>query len=346
MEPRFLFVQVSFCRISVITFLALANSPIWNLNHMLFKCSLHRIFHPWVRSFATGSIPALKICQKFIPGMYGCVLNMHLVTDPCVTLSFVQVMLVGPVGKKLRGFLDKNVNVPASSLQEEDEVHLIMEYSRGEKWGENAASCANRFIFSHDVANSELQPLAHFAESLQSFNPDLVVVSGLHLLDNKPASFWQPRVDKLKSSLKRLPANTPVHLELASIANLEFVAGLAKSIFQSVHSIGLNEQELMAVSRAAGGPHTSVSAKGPPQAGVVADVLAWLLTKFGGGQSTLSRVHFHSLTFHVTSQVSLLFLSRLGQMWYTRLLLNKHGIQLTQHANKQSQSTNGQWRQT
>ena len=211
-------------------------------------------------------------------------------------------MLVGAVGEALRELLNSSVFVPESSLQKEDEVHLILEYSRGEKWGTSEASCANRFIFSHDVANGELTPADNFAAALSSFNPQLVVVAGLHLLDNTPESFWRPRVQKVVSAISSLPPSVPVHLELASIGNLEFLANLSGKVFSSVQSIGLNEQELMAISKASGGPYSDEeTVSDPPEVAVVSDVLYWVLKHFGG---KLSRVHFHSLTFHIIAEVS------------------------------------------
>ena len=37
-----------------------------------------------------------------------------------------------------------------------------MEYKKGEKWGETQAPIANRFIISHDKANSKMEALEDF----------------------------------------------------------------------------------------------------------------------------------------------------------------------------------------
>lgn len=42
-----------------------------------------------------------------------------------------QVLLCGPVGPKLHEMLDEQILVPAESLQETDEFHLILEYKEG-----------------------------------------------------------------------------------------------------------------------------------------------------------------------------------------------------------------------
>ncbi len=72
-----------------------------------------------------------------------------------------------------------------------------------------------------------------------------------------------------------------------------------------VHSIGLNEQELAFISRANQGPHPYLEAvNGYAEIGAVTDILHWMLTTMReSGHRTrvtnLSRIHFHSLTFHI-----------------------------------------------
>ena len=50
-----------------------------------------------------------------------------------------------------------------------------------------------------------------------------------------------------------------------------------------------------------GGPHCSSSSlSGPPPAGETADVATWMLRKFSSvSNSRLSRIHFHTLTYHI-----------------------------------------------
>ena len=76
-------------------------------------------------------------------------------------------MLCGPVGPKLNSILSDAVIVPDSCRAHADEHHLILEYQRNEKWRENRAPIANRFIMSHDVANSAMSSLEAFIGKLQ-----------------------------------------------------------------------------------------------------------------------------------------------------------------------------------
>ena len=53
-----------------------------------------------------------------------------------------------------------------------------MEYKVGEKWGDAEATVATRFITSYDVSNSKSLMLEPFFESIKTFNPDLIAISG------------------------------------------------------------------------------------------------------------------------------------------------------------------------
>lgn len=71
-------------------------------------------------------------------------------------------MLCGPVGPKLKTLLPYEMFIPERCEVSRDENHLILEYQRNQKWGNIEAPVANRFIMSHDVANSALSALEAF----------------------------------------------------------------------------------------------------------------------------------------------------------------------------------------
>ncbi|XP_014664935.1 PREDICTED: ADP-dependent glucokinase-like isoform X2 [Priapulus caudatus] len=215
------------------------------------------------------------------------------------TFPETEVMLVGPVGPKLLSLLHTSVKVPEKALIDEDEVHLIMEYQKNEIWGGRSAPVANRFITSHDESNSHLLMQHAFFDTLASWDPDLIVLAGLHLLDGHEESLWQKKLQGLREHLKTLPTSTPIHLEVASMADRNFTAQVVTQLFPFVDSIGCNEQELAFLSHAAGGPHASMYVEGvavQPDLDKVVDIMHWLLTSLG---DRLSRVHYHSLTYHV-----------------------------------------------
>ena len=75
-----------------------------------------------------------------------------------------------------------------------------------------------------------------------------------------------------------------------------------------LNSLGLNEQETSFASASLDGPHADVLEDGQPPIHKVTDVMLWLLKRFGQSEdnptSRLTRVHFHSLTFHIIGTVT------------------------------------------
>jgi hypothetical protein len=56
-------------------------------------------------------------CKYFIRKRECAVFYLHL-----------QIHLVGPVGPKLKKLMPSNISIPAASIVESDEFHLIMEF--------------------------------------------------------------------------------------------------------------------------------------------------------------------------------------------------------------------------
>ena len=70
--------------------------------------------------------------------------------------------------------------------------------------------------------------------------------------------------------------------------------------------MGLNEQELWLLCQINGGPHCSFDPPhGPPPVSVAGDISSWILQKFSKiSNSRLSRIHFHTLTYHIALTLS------------------------------------------
>ena len=211
-------------------------------------------------------------------------------------------MLAGPIGTKLKRLLNPAIQILEVKSSAQDEIHLILEYAKREKWGAATAICANRIIFSHDVSNSELSTLEEFEAHLEHFLPNLVVLAGAHLLDRYDEQFYTQRISRIATTLRNIPRHTPVHIELASTANMKFCAILTRTLLPLVDSVGLNEQELQFIAHSNGHPiKEGVEEFKAPEIGYMADLLYWMLTNHAG---RLSRVHMHSLTYHIIAVVS------------------------------------------
>ncbi|XP_077453638.1 ADP-dependent glucokinase isoform X2 [Stigmatopora argus] len=234
--------------------------------------------------------------------------NAALMSQKLATYPDLMVLLCGPVGPKLHEMLDEQIVVPPGSLQETDEYHLILEYKAGEQWGLTRAPQANRFIFSHDVANGEMSTLETFVASLEEFQPDLVVLSGLHMMEGQGRELWEERLKEAVAAISDIRHDIPIHLELASMTDKDYMNSIMQEVMPIVSSIGLNEQELLFLSQAGGGPHAQLPAwNGVPDVGQVSDILLWILERHGradpSSEADLTRVHFHTLAYHVLATV-------------------------------------------
>ncbi|KAM9063662.1 ADP-dependent glucokinase isoform X1 [Sarcophilus harrisii] len=245
---------------------------------------------------------ALPGAQHYVGG------NAALIGQKLAANSDLKVLLCGPVGPKLHQLLDDNIVVPPESMQEVDEFHLILEYQAGEQWGQLTAPNANRFIFSHDLSNGAMNMLEVFVSSLEEFQPDLVVLSGLHMMEGQSKEIQKKRLLEAVISISDIPTDIPVHLELASMTDRELMSNIMhQQVFPLVNSLGLNEQELLFLSQSASGPHSSLLAwSGVPDVGVVSDILFWILKEHGRSReraSDLTRIHFHTLAYHILATV-------------------------------------------
>ncbi|KAM3828033.1 ADP-dependent glucokinase isoform 2-T4 [Vipera latastei] len=229
--------------------------------------------------------------------------NAALIGQKIASHPGLKVLLCGPIGPKLHELLDENVIVPPESLQELDEYHLILEYQAGEEWGELRAPNANRFIFSHDLSNGAMNMLEVFVSSLEEFQPDLVVLSGFHMMEGQTRELCQKRIREAVTSISDIPTDVPIHLELAGMTDPYLMREIIHQIFPLVNSIGLNEQELLFLSQAASGPHSNLTSwNGVPDVAVVSDIIFWILKEHGRTSaqvSDLTRIHFHTLAYHL-----------------------------------------------
>ncbi|XP_030631592.1 ADP-dependent glucokinase isoform X2 [Chanos chanos] len=234
--------------------------------------------------------------------------NAALIGQKLATYPQLVVLLCGPVGPKLHELLDDQIVVPPESLQEMDEYHLILEYKAGEKWGSTQAPQANRFIFSHDVSNGEMSALETFVASLEEFQPDLVVLSGLHMMEGMGRELWEDRLKEAVVAISDVRNEIPIHLELASMTDREYMSNIMQEVIPIVNSIGLNEQELLFLTQVGSGPHSElVSWEGVPDVGRVSDILLWVLERHGRtdpeSEADLTRIHFHTLAYHIIATV-------------------------------------------
>lgn len=220
-------------------------------------------------------------------------------------LCLLKVLLVAPVGRRLKDHLPDAILIPTFTNDSQEEVHMILEYSSGDTWGEVSSYCSNRVIFSHDVSNSKMVALESVKNAMYNFSPDFVVLSGAHLLEGQKKEFWEHRLKDITTLLEVL-SRVPVHWELATVGDAQFLQEMSRALFPRVDSLGLNEQELLMAARVASAPFNFDVIPKKPGIEWVSDLLHWFMMTYssvGSLNSALTRVHLHSLSFHLICTV-------------------------------------------
>ena len=58
-----------------------------------------------------------------------------------------------------------------------------------------------------------------FFDNVDKVHPDLLVLSGLHMLESQASTVWDEKMEALNNHLISLPKSLPAHLELASMSS-------------------------------------------------------------------------------------------------------------------------------
>jgi ADP-dependent phosphofructokinase/glucokinase len=174
-----------------------------------------------------------------------------------------KVMLGGRIGPAATALIGDTMQTASGqgSGTGEDDTHLILEYGTGEAWRSEGSPRANRFIVTQDQGLADIQPLRDVITSVNrardgsgsGFDADVVVVAGLHMLEQLPEAEWRAKLDTVSGWLQELPSDVAVHIELASIASSSFMEHLADKVVAVADSVGMNEQELADLYEAIGG---------------------------------------------------------------------------------------------
>ncbi|KAL7638612.1 UNVERIFIED_CONTAM: hypothetical protein RMT77_011184 [Armadillidium vulgare] len=189
-----------------------------------------------------------------------------------------------------------------------DDIHLIMEYYKGEKWGDYLSTRANRFIIHNDISNPKLSSALEFGKELERFKPHLLVIGGLQMMDNYP--YAEGEREKYLTEVHRqifaLPKSTLVHFEMASFTDEALLKDLNKYVTPNVDSLGMNEQELPNLYTLLKYGNVSVVSHQNPRVAEVLDQMREIFRVLGSkGEKTipehrdriLTRMHVHTLAF-------------------------------------------------
>ncbi|CAD7080845.1 unnamed protein product [Hermetia illucens] len=129
---------------------------------------------------------------------------------------------------------------------EKPENHMTLEYKTGEMWGPFTAPRANRFIVHNDHRNPFLRAVEWLEDALKNFQPRLLIVSGIQMMDTfkfEPG-VREARIEKVKEQMITQPRNTLIHFEMASYFGKDVLSLIEKNILPYTDSIGMNEEEV------------------------------------------------------------------------------------------------------
>ena len=192
-----------------------------------------------------------------------------------------------------------------SSDTSREDVHLLFEFDLGDVWGPYTAPRANRFIVHNDYSNMMLESLDSFIQSLTDFQPALVVVSGLQMLDNFPldTEIRTSKLRQLQQALSVLPPSVKVHFEMASITEEKLLIQLLEYVIPYSDSLGMNEQELANLCSMLEFGNVTIASDPYPRVAKALDQIRSLHSLLEARKlpsqhhRELSRVHVHTLAY-------------------------------------------------
>jgi len=212
-----------------------------------------------------------------------------------------KVLLGAKLSPGLAEWIPEGLDVAGGEI-ETDDVHLILEYKRGEEWGGFTSPRANRFIVHHDLNNPLVSSLEKFSVELPQFQPDLLVVGGLQMMDNFPFREGErlARINLIRNQMAAMSSEVRVHFEMASFVDSSLLVELTSHILPQADSLGMNEQELPNLHSLLTKGEVSVVSDSNPRIAVMLDMMREvysILSQDKGDNRPLSRIHLHTLAY-------------------------------------------------
>ncbi|XP_046623724.1 ADP-dependent glucokinase isoform X1 [Neodiprion virginianus] len=233
---------------------------------------------------------------------------------PVMALRFVKegcdVLLAAKMTKALQQMIPSNIRVVGGDVNRDD-VHLVLEYKRGESWGPYTSSRANRYIVHNDINNPTISSLEEFDKLLPEFAPDLFVVSGLQMMDNYPfpEGVRLSRLLKVKQQMIAQPKSTKIHFEMASFTEESLLLELTELVIPFADSLGMNEQEVTNLHNLMLYGNISLVADSNPRVATVLDQMRTLFKLVRRNEKSfmnarqLTRIHVHTLAYQAILNV-------------------------------------------
>jgi len=215
-------------------------------------------------------------------------------------LEGANVLLAAKMSKPFKDNTHESIKVTGEDIKDDD-IHLILEYKRNEIWSDLQTPRANRFIVHSDRNNPTLSSVEGFEAPLEDFKPDLLVVSGLQMMDNYPFAQGE-RQARLKKVMNQMQAQsltkTRIHFEMASFVDDALLQELTEFVIPNADSLGMNEQELPNLLSMLLHGNISVVSDSNPRTAVTLDQMRDVYKVLSGNpERPLTRLHLHTLAY-------------------------------------------------
>lgn len=224
------------------------------------------------------------------------------------------VLLGGRLSQEEASVLSDRIKVAGEPVLDAD-IHLIMEYPTGARWGNHISRRANRYIVHSDSHNPMIDSLEDFRSQLKSFKPDLLVIGGLQMMDSFPFKPGQreARLKAIQEMVLSMDQDIGCHFEMASFVEQNLMKDLLEFVIPYSDSLGMNEQELPNLLSLIKGGNITVLSDPYPRVASILDQMRELYQLLGSrelkeGQRRLTRLHVHTLAFQA-------MLVGKGSMW-------------------------------
>uniref|UniRef100_W8BL76 ADP-dependent glucokinase n=1 Tax=Ceratitis capitata TaxID=7213 RepID=W8BL76_CERCA len=223
-------------------------------------------------------------------------------------LEGANVLLGARMSKKLRRLVPAEIKIAGDEIPEDD-IHLILEYKSGDTWGPFVAPRANRYILHSDRNNPHLNSVEHFDAAVRNFQPRLLVISGLQMMDSYKFAHGvrEARLLKVQEQISLQSPTTLQHFEMASYVEIELLQLLRQYVLPYVDSLGMNEQELENLRQVLTKGRTTLATDWNPRVATALDqmrdvfqILAQDYYRNSTGlphRRLLTRIHVHTLAY-------------------------------------------------
>ena len=272
----------------------------------------------------TAKALEVKSTRKLTGGT-GLQIGKRLAKEGC------HVLIAADISEELLKMLPENMTA-AGTIVNIDDIHCLLEYPAHLPWGKYESQRANRLVLHRDEHNPYLKSLDKFQEKLTEFSPAVLVIGGLHILDNFPGFNPGESVDIMRRVSSFLDTQQiPIHFEMAPFNDEMFFDEMLQHVIPYAGSIGMNEQELPNLwSKLLYGNITVVSSQKPRVATVLdlmRDVYRVSKENYNNGKKArpLTRLHIHTLAFQA-------ILTTKGSNWKnTQAAAAKASLTATRH---------------